>query len=407
MRRKSLRVAVLTMLEAAGEAGAVPRAFLRIGGLTVARQQLALALELSCERIICIAPRLTTELVELQHLAEAAKAQFHVVANARGLVGLVTTVDEVLVLGDGLFVTIPEAAALLEEGQAVLVQPIEQGLAAGFERIDLNHAGAAAMRLPGRLIERLAELPSDCDAASSLQRIALQAGVRQRPIPIPGQGGLFWTLVRSEDEAHALEPLWVRQRTSDEGALSPSRGLALLAVRSFGPAMLHAGSGALVLVIAAATLALMALGAGWFGLLSLGLGLITLGWLLRECAVLLSRIESEAARPGKGLDSKELYGWLCDGLIIVLAAWGSHLHLGQHFIDRLFPPFMLVVLLRILPRLFAPRWAAWFGDRALLAMGIGTAIAFGAGSATIHIAAVLAGVVGIIASFGPTRLTRL
>ena len=205
------------MLEPAGIAGEAPRAFLRIGGLTVARQQLALALELRCDRVICIAPRLTAELVELQHLAEAAKCQFHVVANARALVGLVTTVDEVFVLGDGLFVSIPEAAALLEEGQAVLVQPIEQGLAAGFERIDLNHAGAAAMRLPGRLIERLAELPTDCDATSSLQRIALQAGVRQRPIPAPGKDGLFWTMVRSEDEAHALEPLWVRQRTRDEG----------------------------------------------------------------------------------------------------------------------------------------------------------------------------------------------
>ena len=394
------------MLEPAGIAGEAPRAFLRIGGLTVARQQLALALELRCDRVICIAPRLTAELVELQHLAEAAKCQFHVVANARALVGLVTTVDEVFVLGDGLFVSIPEAAALLEEGQAVLVQPIEQGLAAGFERIDLNHAGAAAMRLPGRLIERLAELPTDCDATSSLQRIALQAGVRQRPIPAPGKDGLFWTMVRSEDEAHALEPLWVRQRTRDEGALSPSRALALLAVRRLGPAMLHAGSGALALVIAAAVFALLALGAGWFGLLSLGLGLIAVGWLLRESAVLLSRIESETARPRKGLDSKELYGWLCDGLIVLLAAWGTQMHAGQHFVDRLFPPFMLITLLRILPRLFAPRWAAWFGDRALLAVAIGTSIAFGAGSAAIHVAAALAGVAGILVSLGPSRLTR-
>ena len=395
------------MLEPAGSAGAVPRAFLRIGGLTVARQQLALALELKCERIICIAPRLTAELVELQHLAEAAKAQFHVVANSRALVGLVTTVDEVFALGDGLFASIPEAAALLEEGQAILVQPVEQGLAAGFERIDLNHAGAAAMRLPGRLVERLAELPSDCDAISSLQRIALQAGVRQKAIPAPGRDGLFWTLVRSEDEAHALEPLWVRQRTRDEGALSPSRGLALLAVRSFGPAMLHAGSGTMALVIAAAVFALLGLGAGWFNLLPLGLGLVAIGWLLRECAVLLSRIESDAIHLRKGLDSKELYGWLCDGLIVVLAAWGSHMHLGQHFVDRLFPPFMLVALLRILPRLFAPRWTGWFGDRALLALGLGVAIALGAGSAAVHVAAALAGVAGILASPGLSRLTRL
>jgi hypothetical protein len=198
----------------------------------------------------------------------------------------------------------------------------------------------------------------------------------------------------------------VRQRTRDEGALSPSRGLALLAVRSFGPAMLHAGSGALALVIAAAVFALLGLGAGWFNLLPLGLGLVAVGWLLRECAVLLARIESDAVHLRKGLDGKELYGWLCDGLIVVLAAWGSHMHLGQHFADRLFPPFMLVALLRILPRLFAARWAGWFGDRALLALALGGAIAFGAGSAAVHVAAALAGVAGMIASLGPTRLTR-
>lgn len=395
------------MLEPAGTAGAIPRAFLRIGGLTVARQQLALAIELKCERIVCIAPRLTAELVELQHLAEAAKAQFHVVSNARALVGLVTAVDEIFALGDGLFVSIPEAASLLEEGQAILVQPIEQGLAAGFERIDLNHAGAAAMRLPGRLVERLAELPSDCDATSSLQRIALQAGIRQKAIPAPGLDGLFWTMVHSEDEAHALEPLWVRQRTRDEGTLSPSRWLALLAVRSFGPAMLHAGSGALALVIAAGVMALLALGAGWFNLLSLGLGMIAIGWLLRECAVLLSRIESESKLSRKGLDNKDLYGWLCDGLIVVLAAWSAEMHMGQHFADRLFPPFMLVTLLRILPRLFAPGWNAWFGDRALLALGIGTAIVLGAGSVAVHVAAVVAGMAGMLATLFPSRLTRL
>lgn len=394
------------MLEPAGPGSTNPRAFLRIGGITVARQQLALALELKCERIVCLATGLRPEVVELQHIAEAAGAQFHVLGNNRALAGLVTAVDEVIVLGDGLFVSIPQAAGLLEEGQAVLVQPIEQGLEAGFERIDLNHAAAAAMRVPGRLVERLAELPSDCDAASALQRIALQAGVRQRPIPSPGQDGQFWTLVRSDDEAHALEPQWIRQRTRDEGVLSPSRGLALLAVRSFGPAMLHAGSGATALVIAAAVLVLMALGAGWFKLVSLGLGLLALGWILREAAVLLARIESETVRGRKGLDGQEIYGWICDGVLIVLAAWGSQLHAGQHFLDRLFPPFMLVALLRILPRLMSPRWAGWLGDRAVLALGIAAAMLAGAASEAIHIGAALVAIAGILLPLGQSRLTR-
>ena len=208
------------MLEPAAESGAGPRAFLRIGGLTVARQQLALALALQCERIVCIAPALSNPIVELQHLAEAGGCQFHVIPGARPLVGLVTATDELIVLADGLFASTAEACDLLSDGQSVLVQPVEQGIAAGFERIDLNHAAAGAMRLPGRLVERLGDLPSDCDAVSSLQRIALQAGVRQRAIPVQGQDGLFWSLVRSDAEAHAIEPQWVRQRTRDARPLT-------------------------------------------------------------------------------------------------------------------------------------------------------------------------------------------
>lgn len=394
------------MYEPAEPGSQLQRAFLRIGGLTIARQQLALALEMRCERIVCIAPHLFPEIVELQHLAEAAKAQFHVISDARALVGLVTAVDEVIVLGDGLFVSIPDAAALLEVGQAVLVQPIEQGLAAGFERIDLNHAGAAAMRLPGRLVERLAELPADVDAASALQRIALQAGIRQKAIPTPGQDGVFWTLVRSETEAHAIEPQWIRQRTKGEGALSPSSGLALLGVRSFGPALLHAGSGAMGLVVAATVLVVLALGAGWFLLVPLGLVLVGLAWLLREAAVMLSRIENDTRRDQKGLDAKQVFGAICDGAIILLAAWGTEIHPGQHFVDRLFPPFMLVALLRILPRLISPRWAGWLGDRGLLALGLALAILAGPGSAIIHVAATVVAIAGIVVPSRQTRLTR-
>jgi hypothetical protein len=394
------------MIEPAAQGSAMPRAFLRIGGMTIARQQLALALELQCERVVCLAPTLTSELVELQHQAEAVGAQFHVTSSARALVGLVTSVDEVFVLGDGLFASIPEAAALLGEGQAVLVQPIEQGLAAGFERIDLNHAAAAAMRLPGRLVERLAELPTDCDAASSLQRIALQAGVCQRPIPSPGQDGLFWTLVRNEAEAHALEPQWIRQRTRDEGAVSPARGLALVAVRSFGPALLHAGSGARGLAIAAAAMALLALGAGWFDLVPLGLGLVAVGWILRESTVLLARIEIKVSRGARALQSHIAYGWLLDGIMVVLAAWAVPLHPGQHFADRLFPPLMLVALLRILPRVVTGRWTSWLNDRAILAVGLAGAILSGFGSEAIHLAAALAAMAGILVPVGQSQLTR-
>ncbi|MFM5948605.1 MAG: hypothetical protein ACKOPM_05145 [Novosphingobium sp.] len=372
----------------------------------MARQQAALTLALKCERVICIAPGLSQELIELQHLVEAAGASFHVVGSSRALLGLVTAVDDVIVLADGMFTSIGPIAELLEEGQAILVQPIEQGLAAGFERIDLNHASAGAMRLPGRLIERMADLPPDCDAASALLRIALQAGIRQKPIPVPGQGSLFWTIVRSDEEAHALEPQWIRQRTRGEGNLGASQWLALAGVRNFGPALLHAGSGARMLVIAAALVALLAIGSGWFGWVLLGLAFAGLAWVLREFAVMLARIEFDAASGRKGLDSKELFGWPLDAIIIALAAFGTEMHAGQHFADRLFPPFMLVALLRIMPRLAASRWTAWLEDRGILAAAFAVAIGSGFGSGTIHVAASIVALAGILLPFGQSRLTR-
>lgn len=394
------------MLAAAGPAPGTRRAFLRVGGISIARQQAVLALHMRCERVVCIAAGLGPDLLEIQHLVEAAGAGFHLIGDGRGLARLVTAVDEVIVFDDGLFASTTQAAALLEEGQAVLVQPVEAGLAAGFERIDLNHASAGAMRLPGRLVERLSDLPADCDVASALLRIALQAGVRQRPIPVPGQDGLFWTLLRSEDEAHALEPQWVRHRTRDEGALSPARAVALGIVRGLGPAMLHAGSGARAVVIGAAALALMALGAGWFGLSILGLSLAAIGWILRDVAVLLARIEADPGRSGRGLDKSEVYGWLIDGLIIVLAAWAMPAGPGWLQPDRYFAPFMLVAMLRLMPRLVAPRWAGWFGDRALLAGGVAAAVASGFGAGAIQTAAALLALVALALPLGQSRLTR-
>ena len=158
-----MRVAFIFATEPTGHAGDAaslaalgqPRARLRIGGATLARHQLGMALALGCERVICVAPVLDAHLVSLQHVAEARAARFHVVTGARGLISLVSAADEVIALADGLLAWPDMAIPLLDAGVGVLVQPIEAGLAAGFERIDLNHASAGAMRVPGLLVERV------------------------------------------------------------------------------------------------------------------------------------------------------------------------------------------------------------------------------------------------------------
>lgn len=398
------------MLEPAAATGPGIRAFLRIGGTSLARQQLALVLALGCERVVCIAPALIPELVELQHIAERAGVQFHVIPAVRPLVGLVTAGDELIVLADGLFVSIHEAAGLLEAGQAVLVQPIEQGLAGGFERLDLNTASAGAMRLPGRLVERVAELPEDCDAVSTLQRIALQAGVRQRALPTGPIGGPFWCLVRSEEEAHALEPQWIRQRLLDGEPLGPSRWLARTIAYRLGSALLHAGSGPGLVMLGAVLLALIGFGAGWFGLAALGLTVCATGWITTEIATFLSRIESEVVRPRSVAAGRTIYGWVLDATIVVLAAWGSLpggvANGSASGREHYFAAFILVALLRILPLGLGRTASAWLADRALLALALAAPVIAGIGSEAIHAGAVLAALVGMALPGVHGRLTR-
>lgn len=393
------------MLEIAADSGGIPRAFLRVGGTSVAGQQLAIALSLGCERIVCLAPSLTREIVLLQHRAEQAGAQFHVIPDAFLLLGLVTATDDVIAFADGLFAARHRAQDLLDTQQCVLVQPVEHGLGAGFERLDINHAAAGAMRIPGRLVERLGELPADCDVVSSLQRLALQAGVRQQELGTIGPGAALWFLARSEADAHHSEPLWISQHIGDAVPSNPSSAIATIAVRAFGPAMLHAGSGSRVLLLAAAVAVLLAAIAGVFGFVSAGLGLCAIGWLLRECGALLSRIESEIA-PDSGI-ARTLSGfaWATDAVLVILFGLASRPDQTLHGYERIFPALMLIVLLRILAVVYQGRWNRWIDDRGVMAVVLLGAVAGGIAGLAAHLGAIVAAGLALLALGTKFRLT--
>ncbi|WP_423142487.1 hypothetical protein ACOYW6_03805 [Parablastomonas sp. CN1-191] len=397
-----MRIAVLTMLDVAGPADPAPRATLGIAGASVARQQVALALALGCERILVLAAPGLPGIDALEQAAVRGGAKLSPVSGAHGVVGGVTAADEVIVLADGLFASTGEAAQMLGGGAVVLTQPIEQGLAAGFERIDLNNAAAGAMRIPGRLVERLAELPADCDVTSALQRIALQAGVPQHPIPTPGSNGLFWTLVRSEDEAHALEPQWIRQRTRSEVMKGPGHALALAGVRRFGAALLH-GGGAWSVGLGAAALLLMAAGAGGLGAPRIGFVCAALAWLAQQAFALLGRVESD--RPSDD-------GWLAEGsaivldiVLVALMVWALPVPVGVPLWQRLFAPVMLIGLLRLARVIVPTRWTGWLIDRALLAVVLLIADVSGNLAPAIALLALLLVVLGLAMAGRKARLT--
>ena len=346
----------------------MPRAFLRVGGATLARHQLALALSAGCERIACLAKALEPELVELQHEAERAGARFHMISGGRALSGLVTANDELLVLSDGLVPSPADALELIERAPTVLVLPAESAVPAGFERIDLNHAGAGLMVLPGRLIERLNDLPSDADPVSSLLRIALQAGITQRLVPQSVTSNSRWLLVRDEDAAHAAENGWMERHTAGKGRTA-GQALAAFATRRFGPALLHAGSGSRALAVAALAFVLIGAGAGWFGYAALGLGLCAPAWLAHRSAVIIGKIQNDALGTVPQLLAREApFEWLLDVIIAGLLVVAIPALPGEPLWQRCFAPIMLLGLFRLVPGAVQGKWALWLGDRMILAL---------------------------------------
>ncbi|MBA3054293.1 MAG: hypothetical protein FP826_05030 [Sphingomonadales bacterium] len=354
------------MMEPVSADDPTPRAFLRVGGAMVARHQLSLVLAAGCGRVICIARAIGPELVELQHDAEKAGASFHVVPGSRGLSGLVTAADEVLVLAEGLLPTAGDAVRLLGGPPAVFVQPAEAGIPAGFERIDLNQASAGMMLVPGRLVDRLMELTPDADPGSALLRIALQAGVAQRAVPDEVRLGGRWLLVRSEGEAQAAEDGWMARHTAG-GPATPGPVVARMLVRHFGPALLHGGSASLVGVTTGVLFAAMALAAAWFGFFAIALVFAGVGWVIRRASGLLEALQSEALAGGNDNSWRDAaYELAFDVLIGAILVMASPSLPGELLFERWFAPIMLIGLLRLLPRGFPSEWSAWATDRLVL-----------------------------------------
>jgi hypothetical protein len=395
------------MLAPAGEAERGPRAFLRIGPASLARFQLSLALALECQRVVCIANEMSAELVELQAVAERAGARFHCIAGPRALSGLVTANDEVVVVADGLLAPIASAVALLEGRHCVVVQGVDSGIAAGFERIDLSYASAGLMRIPGRLIERLQELPADCDAASALVRIALQAGIEQRSLPIESRDGLRWKLIRNETEAHAAEAGWIALHLDGDEPQSPGTALARIAVRNFGPAILHAGSGGNIVALCAAALGVLALGIGWAGFPTIALLLCALAWVARRGAAQLQAIEQELlAQSSARWPRVKLFDLVFDFGLIALAVWNTAPFPQSSLWQRGFAPLMLVCLVRLLPRISDRNWAIWLADRSLLALVLAFAAATGQLTPAFPVLAALLALFAALWPTGRVRLTR-
>lgn len=362
-----------------------PRAFLRVAGASLAQHQLGLVLALDCQRVICMARGTSPDLIALQHAAEDAGLQFYIATGPRQLAGLITANDEVVAISEGLFVDNANAIALVEgKGPVVLVQPVEGALGAGFERIDLNRASAGLMRVPGQLVERLHELPADCDVISALTRIALQSGVEMREVPAAARGGSEWRMVRSEAEAVALEDEWLRVRFAQGVPTSPGNSLARFGVVNFGSSLLHAGNASNALSIAVLVCLAIAGGLGWFDLVWGGFLFGALGWLLAQASRLLRAAERHAlGQPAPAVPRADVLIWLVDTAFALLIMADSVRYAGEPLLSWIYTPTILMLLLGLIPRVAGGAVASWIADRALL--GLILAIASGLGQVLLAV----------------------
>ncbi|HQS96029.1 hypothetical protein [Novosphingobium sp. 17-62-19] len=398
-----MRVAVLSLIEAAGNDPGSLRGYLPIGGRSLLRHQIGLALSLGVRRIVVMAEAISGELVTLQHFAEAGGAQFHVVATPRALVPLLAPEDDVIVLGDGLLAMPDAMRELIEVGPVILTLPVETALPLGFERIDINHAFAAAMRFPGRIAAGLADLPPEWNAQSALLRLAIQGRIALRNIPTSLLDDGRWSILRNEDEAHLAERRWLRLHTrfAGSGVATPGEQLAITVVNRFGPAILHAGTRPALVGLAAGALGLLGGGVGWLGSFAVGFVLLGFAWLFERMASLLGQVESDSLlASGIARRSVGAFQLLIDVGLVTLAGWRSELPdmpsipPGANF----FAPLLLIGGARLVALVLPNHvWARWLSDRSVLAALLAFATVFLPFDAAVALA--------VVALFGTCLLT--
>ncbi len=366
-----MRIAFIATDDRAGGDAAEPAT---LAGKSVARHQLDFALALGCEKVLCLGHGAAPEAIALRHAAEAGGAQFRAIRGVRDLPAAVRGDDQLLVLAHGLLPDSAAAFLLLKEGYGVLVLPAEAGWSAGFERLDLAAAWGGAMVVPGRLADRLDQLPEDAEPIAGLLRIARQAGVPERALPESELAEGRWQIVRTGDAAQALEPAWLGRRLPPVSPLRPTAWLARFALLRLGSPLIGQGRAFAALAAVSLVATAGAVVAGWFGLSPLGFAALVVAALANEAADGL-RLLARSIFAGEARPSRTIF--------ILRAIWDVALvAIGARAIDatraeRLFPPLVTAGLLRMAPPWPEAGWRALAADRGLLALLLALATGFG------------------------------
>lgn len=360
-----MRIALLSLIGRLDDGKGESVANTCLAGITIAQRQLDLALSLGCERIICLMRPGEDPPSSLAHAMASEDRKISAISEARGLLGLVGSSDELLVIADGLVAANSTAAAELGKGNGVLGFPVDAGIAKGFERIDLNYAWAGILMMPGSLVERLTQLPPDCDTISSLLRIALQGQVPIRNLPETLLEEGRWALIQDEGDFTEFESQWFSQHLASPRKFAPGRALAAAILRRIVPRVIDAKLRPRLLLVVGSLLALAGVAAAFYGYGAIAMAACGTGWLLSLMGRALGRMLQSGLTVGKGDDRTANYvaGWidLCFLASLALSVTGTAL-------DRLFPAFSLLALLYLSAEVVSDKWRELTQDRLVLAI---------------------------------------
>ena len=391
------------------EGGDRPSAALRVAGEPVARHQLEIAAAAGARRILVLGDPGDDRVEMMLGAARVAGLPAKIIQDAPALCAEVTAADELLVFGDSLMADATLALDLCS-GRGVATLPVEQGLAAGFERIDAEYAWAGIMIVPGSLAERLRELPRDCHIASSLLRIALMTRLQAHPVDVAALSDGRWNLIRSEGDAQAAEKRRLDSTIAEASGQTVGTRIAGHAAQQFGSRLLEQDHGdmlvgAVGLLLAGCALAATGFQLGWLAFLFMGLS-----WMVLRGHRVLQAVRRQSRMRPRGRDMGPVLFLAFDFLLVAVIAVNGGPGLARP--PAWFAAFMAIALLRLATHEFpyAPI-RPWLDDRFLLCLALAISAIW---AAPVTLSMLLAGAIAlgwIVLTFqtgtGRTKLTRL
>ena len=358
-----MQIALLSDLPAASRMDSPRGAFAHFAGAMVIERQLDLAIVLGCERVLCLTDEVGSEISRLQTRAQKAGVAFRAIRRPSRLPEMVSADDELVVMNAGLLPDDRTARAALDR-QTILVLPADLAVPLGYERIDLEFAWAGMMRVPGRLVAGLNDLPEDVDTLSALMRMALQGGVGMTPVDrgILSQGQ--WHLDADRGALEERENRWIEAQRDAISFRAP--GLAVAEQSGLRLARDVVGQSAQSMpAIFSAALLCLAVAAGAFGWPASGIVLLAVSALSLHLAKVVDRVAKHGGQTAGQAKIIRFVSFALDPAFILLLTLASADELG--FL-RVFGPLMLFGLLRLGEYHASSAWQKTYADR--IALGL-------------------------------------